>query len=81
MRRLKSGSEVRLKAPEATKMRRVLLLAAPGTQILDLVGPYQVFVRAAEIVARADSSAAPVYTVEVVTTGKGLFHPRSPSRE
>jgi transcriptional regulator GlxA family with amidase domain len=47
------------------------MLAAPGTQILDLVGPFQVFVRAAEIVARSNGSGPPVYSVELVTTEKG----------
>ena len=50
----------------------MLLLAVPGTQILDLVGPLQVFVRAAEI-PRADAFAPRIYSVEVVTTQKGLL--------
>jgi len=57
----------------AGKTRRVLMLAAPGTQILDLVGPFQVFARAAEIVARSQPSKPPVYALEVVTTTTGLL--------
>jgi transcriptional regulator GlxA family with amidase domain len=54
------------------RARRILLLAAPGTQILDLVGPYQVFVRAAEIIA-VHNGGEPVYQVEVITTEPGLL--------
>jgi transcriptional regulator GlxA family with amidase domain len=53
--------------------RRILLLAAPGTQILDLVGPYQVFTRASEIAARANPSAPSLYLLEVVTTEPGML--------
>ncbi len=49
------------------------MLAAPGTQILDLAGPFQVFVRAKEVVARSHPSASPVYSVEAVSTEKGLI--------
>ena len=55
----------------AQKTRRILLLAAPGTQILDLVGPFMVFYRAAEVVARSKPNAPPVYFVEAVTTEPG----------
>lgn len=55
------------------KTRRILMLTAPGTQILDLVGPFQVFARAAEIVARSHPSKPPVYALEVVTTVAGLL--------
>lgn len=53
--------------------RRILLLAAPGSQILDLVGPFQVFTRASEILARTHPEAAPLYSLEVVTTEPGLL--------
>jgi len=53
--------------------RRVLLLAAPHTQILDLVGPFQVFTRASEIAARKNPSAPPLYLLEVVTTKPGML--------
>ena len=73
MRHPKNGNETRLSAPPLRKTRRILLLAAPGTQILDLVGPFQVFARASEIVARSAKSAPPVYSLEVVTTQEGLL--------
>src|SRR5438132_11921649 len=54
--------------PGATRTRRVVLIAAPGTEILDLVGPLQVFTRAAEMFSRQNPGAPPIYAVEVVAT-------------
>jgi transcriptional regulator GlxA family with amidase domain len=51
--------------PRAT--RRIVFLAAPGVEILDLVGPLQVFARAAEFFARENPGSPPIYSVEVVT--------------
>ncbi|MGH7651186.1 MAG: GlxA family transcriptional regulator [Gemmatimonadaceae bacterium] len=51
--------------------RRVVIVGAPGTQILDLVGPFQIFTRAAELYARKNGSRAPIYEVEVVSTARG----------
>src|SRR5262245_65344344 len=48
--------------------RRIVFVAAPGTEILDLVGPLQVFARASEIFVRQNPHASPIYSVEVVTT-------------
>ena len=50
--------------------RRVVLVGAPGTQILDLVGPFQIFTRAAELFAAKNPSRAPIYSVEVVSTSR-----------
>src|ERR1700730_5559853 len=47
--------------------RRVLLLAAPGSQILDVVGPFQVFTRANELSLARRSGSTPIYSVEVIT--------------
>jgi transcriptional regulator GlxA family with amidase domain len=47
--------------------RRIVFLAAPGTEILDLVGPLQVFARASEIFVRQNTGASPIYSIEVVT--------------
>jgi len=49
------------------------MLAAPGSQILDLVGPYQVFTRASEIFARNNPTMSPLYSLEVVTTKRGML--------
>jgi transcriptional regulator GlxA family with amidase domain len=45
-----------------------LLIAGPGTEILDLVGPLQVFARAAEMFSKQNPRSLPIYSVEVVTT-------------
>ena len=54
--------------PGETRTRRVVLIAGPGTEILDLVGPLQVFTRAAEMFSRQNPGAPPIYTVEVIAT-------------
>jgi transcriptional regulator GlxA family with amidase domain len=48
--------------------RRIVFVAAPGTEILDLVGPLQVFARASEIFVRQNPGVSPIYSVEVATT-------------
>ena len=58
----------RPKEPVQPRTRRVLLIAAPGTEILDLVGPFQVFTRAAEMFGRQNPGSLPIYSVEVITT-------------
>jgi transcriptional regulator GlxA family with amidase domain len=44
-----------------------VFVAAPGVEILDLVGPLQVFARASEMHSRANPGSPPIYSVEVVT--------------
>ncbi len=46
----------------------MVFVATPEVEILDLVGPLQVFARAAEIFARENPGSPPIYSVEVVTT-------------
>src|SRR5438477_1184771 len=48
--------------------RRVVFVAAPGTEILDLVGPLQVFARASEMFVRQNPGVSPIYSIEIVTT-------------
>ena len=48
--------------------RRIVFVAAPGPEILDLVGPLQVFARASEMFVRQNPGTPPIYSVEVVTT-------------
>jgi transcriptional regulator GlxA family with amidase domain len=48
--------------------RRVLLIAAAGTQILDVVGPFQIFTRAAELQLRRHPRSPVPYSVEVITS-------------
>lgn len=56
------------KAPVQSRTRRVVFIAAPGTEILDLVGPLQVFARAAEMFGKQNPKSPPIYSVEVITT-------------
>ena len=45
---------------------RVALLAAPGTEILDLIGPFQVFTSAAALFAREHPDCVPLYRPEII---------------
>ena len=51
----------------ASSMRRIVFVAAPGTEILDLVGPLQVFARASDMYCRVNAGARPIYSVEVAS--------------
>ena len=50
-----------------TRTRRIAFVGAPGTEILDLVGPLQVFARAAEMFSKQNPGSPPIYSVEVIT--------------
>src|SRR6266404_8800707 len=58
------------KEPVQPRTRRVVFIAGPGTEILDLVGPFQVFARAAEMFTRQNPGFPPIYSVEVITTSR-----------
>src|SRR5438309_748258 len=62
MRRVLNNKELTARAT-----RRIVFVAAPGTEILDLVGPLQVFARASDMYCRANPGARPIYSVEVVS--------------
>ncbi|MGD1021633.1 MAG: GlxA family transcriptional regulator [Candidatus Sulfotelmatobacter sp.] len=47
----------------ASRSKTIVFLAAPSTQILDVAGPFQVFVRAAEIFVREHPKNRPPYEV------------------
>jgi transcriptional regulator GlxA family with amidase domain len=49
--------------PGASRSKTIVFLAAPSTQILDVAGPFQVFVRAAEIFVREHPKSKPPYEV------------------
>jgi hypothetical protein len=69
----KNGCNGEVRRPAAAAPLHILLRAAPGSQILDLVGPFQVFTRASEILARSRLGTRPVYSLEVVTTEPGML--------
>jgi transcriptional regulator GlxA family with amidase domain len=48
--------------------KTIVFLAAPSTQILDVTGPFQVFVRASEIFMREHSGKQPPYRVLLAST-------------
>jgi len=47
--------------------RRIVFVAAPGVEILDLVGPLQVFARASDMHSRTNPGSPRIYSVEVAT--------------
>src|SRR5207247_9716077 len=51
--------------------RRIVFVAGPGVEILDLVGPLQVFARASEMHTRENLGSPPIYSVEVATISSG----------
>jgi len=53
------------------KPKLVVFLAAPDTQIVDVAGPYQVFVRAAELYEREHPGAPRPYSVLLASTTRG----------
>ena len=57
-----------------SRTRWIVFVAAPGVEILDLVGPLQVFARASEMHSRASPGSAPIYSVEVVTISWARLH-------
>src|SRR5260370_18665872 len=63
MKRVLNNNKVSL--PRAT--RRIVFVAGPGTEILDLVGPLQVFARASDMYCRANPGVRPIYSIEVVS--------------
>ena len=60
-------------ASRAVSTRTVALLAAPGAETLDVVGPFQVFSSAAALFAARQPGAAPLYRVEVISCSRQLM--------
>jgi transcriptional regulator GlxA family with amidase domain len=54
----------------AVKTSRVVIVAAPGGQILDVVGPFQVFARATELFAKGHPQRPAIYSLQVVATSR-----------
>jgi transcriptional regulator GlxA family with amidase domain len=66
IRNQNNGSEMPVRLAPGT--RRIVFVAGPGTEILDLVGPLQVFARASDMYCREHPGARPIYSIEVVST-------------
>src|SRR5437773_5759377 len=62
-----STSDINNQESVSPQMRRIVFVEAPGVEILDLVGPLQVFARASEMYSKANPGSPPIYSVEVVT--------------
>jgi transcriptional regulator GlxA family with amidase domain len=52
----------------STTVKTIVFLGFPGSQILDITGPFQVFVRAAEIYLRTHPKQRPPYKVLLAST-------------
>lgn len=58
--------------------RRIVIVAYPGVQALDVAGPYEVFVTASRVVtADGTNDLPPTYRVELVSPGGALVHSES----
>jgi transcriptional regulator GlxA family with amidase domain len=64
---------VRATRKRIEQTRRIVLLAFPGAQILDVAGPLEVFSAATRWVAPKTADARPAYTVEIVARDAGAF--------
>jgi transcriptional regulator GlxA family with amidase domain len=51
--------------------KRMVFVAGPGTEILDLVGPLQVFARASDMYCRENPGTHSIYSTEVVSISSG----------
>jgi transcriptional regulator GlxA family with amidase domain len=65
--RSRQGARPRL--ARAGRTRRVVIIAAPGAEMLDQVGPFQVFASATQL-AKPDADCAPIYRVEIVNCSR-----------
>jgi transcriptional regulator GlxA family with amidase domain len=55
------------------RMRRIVMVAFPDAQIIDITGPLEVFGRAARLLSDERGWRIPAYTVEIVATKAGTF--------
>ena len=53
-----------------TLSRRVVFLVAPGLEVLDLTGPFQVFNTASRLLGKHSGAAVPVYRTEVIALSR-----------
>jgi transcriptional regulator GlxA family with amidase domain len=54
--------------PAANRSKTIVFLGAPGTQILDVAGPFQIFVRAAELYLKSHPARKSPYRVVLAST-------------
>lgn len=58
------------RAPPRNGARRVVVLAAAGAELLDVIGPFQVFVSANKLFRASHPQAADLYRVEIVSCSR-----------
>jgi transcriptional regulator GlxA family with amidase domain len=56
--------------PASQFPKTIVFLAAPGSQILDIAGPFQIFVRAGELFVREHPGQKPPYKVLLASTAR-----------
>jgi transcriptional regulator GlxA family with amidase domain len=56
-----------------SRTRRIVMVAFPDAQIIDITGPLEVFGRAARLLTEERAWPVPAYTVEIVATRAGAF--------
>src|SRR5215470_4024677 len=57
----------------AARTRRVVMVAFPDAQIIDITGPLEVFGRAARLLTDERGRRTPAYTVEIAASKAGPF--------
>src|SRR5580704_9842452 len=55
------------------RTRRIVMIALPDAQIIDITGPLEVFGRAARLLTDDRGWRVPAYTVEIAATKAGPF--------
>jgi transcriptional regulator GlxA family with amidase domain len=61
------------RASAGIRTRRIVMLAFPDAQIIDITGPLEVFGRAARLLSDERGWRVPAYTVEIMATKAGTF--------
>jgi transcriptional regulator GlxA family with amidase domain len=62
-----------MRSSSRPRTRRIVMLAFPDAQIIDITGPLEVFGRAARWMTDEQGWRIPAYTVEIVATKAGAF--------
>src|ERR1700719_2614747 len=62
-----------MRTSSGSRMRRIVMLAFPDAQIIDITGPLEVFGRAARWMTDERGWRIPAYSVEIVATKAGTF--------
>src|ERR1700678_4261625 len=58
---------------QRSRTRRIVMVAFPDAQLIDITGPLEVFGRAARLMTEERGWRVPAYTVEIVAAKAGAF--------